>query len=840
MGSTTRAGKDFTTVGSKIGALGTVARTAGMAVTAGLAAAGAAAVAFGVQSVKVATTFDQTMRQVAAVLKVPIARMGDLRGVALDMGNKTSFSARQAGDAMLELAKGGLTQAQIKAGGLQATLTLAAAGGLELGTAANFVIKALGQFGLGVDQAGAAAAALAGGANASTASVEDLGLAMSQVGPGARNAGLSLQETAAVLAAFSDNGIRGSDAGTSLKTMLVNLVPHTKKAKEEMKALGLSFVDAHGAILPITEIAERLKDRLKGLSEAQRISALQTIFGSDSTRAATILMREGATGLAKYIKATKDRGAAEELAKAKTSGAAGAFERLKGTIETVQIEIGTALLPTLTDAADWLSKKIPDALHWLSHELHIARDWWDKNKTSVDLVGRVLSDIFTPAASDAATTTDTAKTAAQGLKETLDGLLETVLRGTQGFIGLARIAGNVTLRVLDLIVATGFAINAIDRLSGGSGHAADDMVAWARDMRTQTRDQLGKLAKDAKDVKEAIDRIHGKHIDIEATASLTGFGALGGTALVAAAHGRAGGGRVDGIGTETSDSNLYRLSKDEHVLSAAEVRGLGGHAAVERMRAAARGGLPGFAEGGAVDGGFGAMERGIGRIQSTVERIVTRASITIVRKAVEALMAGAISGAGLGALAGIRGSNQRIVRTIFASMFGWGSAAQWAATNQLVSHESGWRNTAQNPTSSAYGLFQFLNSTWGGVGIHKTADPRLQAVGGGRYIRGRYHDPIGAWAFWRAHHWYGDGGMIREPVFGWGARSGQRYAFAERGPEYVLPASRAGAGPTIVTNIYIEGVPDRGTVALLKDEMYRVVGDAFRLHSQTLRVGKRA
>jgi hypothetical protein len=73
---------------------------------------------------------------------------------------------------------------------------------------------------------------------------------------------------------------------------------------------------------------------------------------------------------------------------------------------------------------------------------------------------------------------------------------------------------------------------------------------------------------------------------------------------------------------------------------------------------------------------------------------------------------------------------------------------------QLLSHESSFRPRAQNPSSSAYGLFQFLNSTWAGVGGHKTSDPYLQCVYGLRYVKNRYRSPDGAWAFWRTHHWY--------------------------------------------------------------------------------------
>jgi TP901 family phage tail tape measure protein len=351
-----------------------------------LAGIGVAAVA--ADSIKMAATFDKTMRQTAAVAKVPQRSIRELRDVALDMGAKTSFSARQAGEAMLALGKGGLTFAQMKAGALSSTMTLAAAGGIELGEAAEYVVKGLTTFGLKADKAATIAAALAGGANASTASVEDMGLALQQAGQGAHNAGLSIQETTAVLAAFADNGLRGSDAGTSLKTMLARLVPQTDKQSNAMRRLGLDFIDAHGAILPVSAIAQQLQDRLGGLSQAQRIAAMNTVFGSDATRAATILMREGSAGLAKYIKATSDRAAAEKLAKTNTEGAAGAFERLSGAIETVQIRAGDVLLPVLADAATVIADKIlPAVSKWvgafrddLLPHLGRMKDAWDANK----------------------------------------------------------------------------------------------------------------------------------------------------------------------------------------------------------------------------------------------------------------------------------------------------------------------------------------------------------------------------------------------------------------------------------------------------------------------------
>lgn len=97
--------------------------------------------------------------------------------------------------------------------------------------------------------------------------------------------------------------------------------------------------------------------------------------------------------------------------------------------------------------------------------------------------------------------------------------------------------------------------------------------------------------------------------------------------------------------------------------------------------------------------------------------------------------------------------NKKIVNMI-ASTYGWGSGPEWDALVWLVDHESSWSNTAQNPHSTAYGLFQFLDPTWADYGGHKTSDPTTQAQLGLKYIKARYGDPIKAKEFWLAHHWY--------------------------------------------------------------------------------------
>lgn len=308
-------------------------------------------VAAGGAATSVAANFDDAMSQVRGALGDASADMDGLRDLALQLGADTVFSATESAQAMVELAKGGLTEAQIKGGALAASMDLAAAGQLNLADAAATTVQMMGSFGLEAGDATRIANALAGAANASSADVSDLTQAMSQCSAQASLAGWSLEDTAAALALFADHGVKGSDAGTSLKTMLQRLAAPTDQAAEAIAAYGLNIRDSNGKMKDISGIADELTGKLGSLSDAERDAALQTIFGSDASRAAAILMQSGSEGLAKYIAATNDATAAETMANAQKGELSWALENMGGAIESASIAFGTALAPAITAVA---------------------------------------------------------------------------------------------------------------------------------------------------------------------------------------------------------------------------------------------------------------------------------------------------------------------------------------------------------------------------------------------------------------------------------------------------------------------------------------------------------
>jgi TP901 family phage tail tape measure protein len=368
-GSFGRTGSAASRAASNVGNLGNQTNRASdsMARLAKYAAGAVAGAGLGrmfVGGIKKAMDFDTTMRMVAVQTGQTGKAMTSLSDTALKMGADTIYSASESGQAMLELAKGGLTAAQIKSGALQQALTLAAAGGLELADSASAVVNGMGAFGLKASEAGRITTALAGAANASSADVSDLTLSLQAGAAAAAGAGFSIEETAAAFAIFANNGVKGSDAGTSFKTMVASLTPVTDKAKNTMKKYGLEFTTADGKFKSLRDVAATLRKGLGGLSQVQRAVALETIFGSDASRAAKFIMDAGRKGVDKYTKATSNQKSAQDLANVAMSGASGAWQNFTGSVETATITLGQKMLPTITKVLTAGTDLVADAQGW--------------------------------------------------------------------------------------------------------------------------------------------------------------------------------------------------------------------------------------------------------------------------------------------------------------------------------------------------------------------------------------------------------------------------------------------------------------------------------------------
>lgn len=312
--------------------LGTGMLAAGVAVAAGV---GLAVAKF--------AEFDQAMSFVAATGEDARENLDALRQAALDAGASTVFSATEAANAIEEMAKAGLSAKDILGGGLRGALDLAAAGGLDVADAAGIAATALKVFNLEGEDMSHVADLLAAGAGKAMGDVTDLSSALQQGGQVAAATGLSIEETTATLAAFASQGLLGSDAGTSFKTMLQRLTPQSAEAKAKMDELGISAYDAAGNFVGMEKFAGNLQDALKDLTPEQRNAALAVMFGSDAVRAANVVYAEGEAGIRDWISAVDDQGYAAETAATRLDNLIGDWEAFAGALDTAFITMGEGL-----------------------------------------------------------------------------------------------------------------------------------------------------------------------------------------------------------------------------------------------------------------------------------------------------------------------------------------------------------------------------------------------------------------------------------------------------------------------------------------------------------------
>ena len=313
--------------------------------------AGLVLTGFSVLAVTRFAEFDQAMSSVGAATMETAENMGLLRQAAIEAGADTQYSATEAAGAIEELAKAGVSTADILGGGLGGALNLAASGAMDVGEAAEIAATAMTQFGLKGDQVSHIADLLAAGAGKAQGGVGDLGMALKQAGLVADQTGLSIEETTAGLTAFASAGLVGSDAGTSFKSMLQRLTPQSQEAQRAMDELGISAYDSQGQFIGLAEFAGNLQNALRDLTPEQRNAAMATIFGSDAVRAANVLYEQGEPGIRKWTDAVDEQGYAAEQARIRTDNLVGDVERLGGSLDTALIQSGSGANAVLREMA---------------------------------------------------------------------------------------------------------------------------------------------------------------------------------------------------------------------------------------------------------------------------------------------------------------------------------------------------------------------------------------------------------------------------------------------------------------------------------------------------------
>ncbi|TXH45980.1 MAG: phage tail tape measure protein, partial [Desulfurellales bacterium] len=335
---------------------------------------------FGLDGINVASDFEAAMKEISARTGVVGEDLESIRQLALQMGSDTVFSAQDAADAFLQLLSSGQSAEEAIAT-LPAVLTAAAASGEDLGATADTITDIMAAFGLGVEDAAAVVDSLARAAGASSADMASLGQGFGNVGNVAKQFGLSVDETAGILAIFAENGIKGAEAGTTLKSMLLNMTRPTDEVRGAWDRLGVSFYDANGNARDINDVLKDLKTALDPLPAQEQNEIMQKLAGSYGIVGLSALL--GSISLEDMEGRMRDSADAAKLADAKMDTFNGTVDSLKGSVETLQTN---ALTPLMENTLKPLVERVTDVVNALN-------DWVIKNPEAAGTIVLIMGAV---------------------------------------------------------------------------------------------------------------------------------------------------------------------------------------------------------------------------------------------------------------------------------------------------------------------------------------------------------------------------------------------------------------------------------------------------------------
>lgn len=326
-------------------------------------AMGGAAITAGITTpfigaIKTTADFDSAMRKAGAIAGATAKELDDMTQAALDLGASTSLSSSEVAIAMTDMAAKGFDATQVIAA-MPGVIAAAEASGEDLALTANTVASALNGFQMSAEDSSKVADILAMTANKTAAGIEDMSYAFKYAAAPASSLGISIEELSAATGLMVNAGLDGSQAGTSLRMALVRLAKPTEESSKAMQVLGFDVLDAEGNFKPLNEIIGELSKSMEGMTEAQKLANLATIFGTEAATGMLILLNEGQEGLKGLTSELENSsGASAAAAEQMKAGIGGALENLSGAIESATISVMSQLTPLITDIAKWVTELV--------------------------------------------------------------------------------------------------------------------------------------------------------------------------------------------------------------------------------------------------------------------------------------------------------------------------------------------------------------------------------------------------------------------------------------------------------------------------------------------------
>lgn len=355
-----RMGSAMTNFGDKLTTLGSGAVNLGSTLTGAITTP---LVGIGVAAMTTFGNFEQQMNRVKAISGATGGQFDQLKQRAVELGASSVFSASEVAQAMENMASAGMNVNDIYSASA-GVMDLAAVSGRDMGLAAEAVASAMNQFGIAGENATHVADVYAKAAADTNAETVDMAEAMKYAGPVMSSLNSSFEETAAAIGIMSNAGIKGSQAGTTLRTAMQRLAAPTDVASKLMQSLGISAYNSEGQMKPISELLPHLQERLSGLSEEQRNNALNTLFGKESLSGMLALLDSAGPEFDGVVSGLQNsNGAAKEMADTMNSGLSGSIENLKGKLETAAITVSERFAPYIEQLAD----KVGELTEWFTN-----------------------------------------------------------------------------------------------------------------------------------------------------------------------------------------------------------------------------------------------------------------------------------------------------------------------------------------------------------------------------------------------------------------------------------------------------------------------------------------
>lgn len=329
--------------------------------------------------VRTGIDFTNTMSQVKAITGATDDEFQTLTDTAREWGAKSVFSATESAEALKYMGMAGWTVQQ-SIDGLPGVLNLAAAAGADLGEASDILTDTLTAFGEKASEATRLADIMAATATSSNTDVHMMGETFKYVAAVAGAFGYSMEDVSVAIGLMANSGVKGSEAGTALRSILSRLAAPPKEAAEAMSKYGISITDTNGKMKPFGEIMEDLRNKLGGLSEAEQAAAAKHIAGQEAMTGLLTIVNASNEDFAKLTNSINNSsGAAETMATVMTDNLGGDIEEMKGALEELGLKIYDKLEEPLRTAVQFITDKVipklEEFVQWVSDNSEEITKW---------------------------------------------------------------------------------------------------------------------------------------------------------------------------------------------------------------------------------------------------------------------------------------------------------------------------------------------------------------------------------------------------------------------------------------------------------------------------------